>query len=34
MDIHGFGMNLEFQEIGKYQYKASSNEETLKQYPF
>ena len=34
MPIHGFGMNLDFQEIGKYNYKATSNEETLAQYPF
>jgi galactose mutarotase-like enzyme len=34
MDIHGFGMDLNFQEIGKYQYMATSNEETLTKYPF
>ena len=34
MSIHGFAMNLNFQEIGKYMYKATSNSETLAQYPF
>ena len=34
MPIHGFGMNLNFQEIGKYIYKATSNGDTLSQYPF
>ena len=34
MSIHGFGMNLNFQEIGKYIYKATSNNNTLVQYPF
>lgn len=32
--MHGFAMNMEFEEIGKNSYKLTSNEETLEILPF
>ena len=32
--MHGFAMNMNFEEIGQHAYKLTSNSETLKQLPF
>lgn len=31
---HGFAMNMNFEKIGEHSYKLTSNEETLKQFPY
>ena len=31
---HGFAMNMEFEEIGKHEYRLKSNNETMEQFPF
>ena len=31
---HGFAMNMNFEKIGNHSYKLTSNEETLKQFPY
>lgn len=31
---HGFAMNMDFEKIGEHSYKLTSNEKTLKNFPF
>ena len=34
MNTHGFASDMDFVEIGQHSYKLTSNNETLKQFPF